>query len=274
MPPAFKRAYDVTPDGNWEGHTILRRVTPPGDAGAGSRARARPRPSVRRPRAAHPPRPRRQGAGRLERPRHRRARPRRRRVRAPRMAGPRRGSVRLHLAQMAAPDGRVQHAWRLGRVTAAGLLDDQAAMARAALALYEATGDARPAGPGGPLADARPTSHFADGAGSFFTTADDAADVPLARPRTAARQRDARRQRPDGRGVRPPVPPHRRARLARPRRGRAARLHRPARPARRHARLLAAADLLEEAATVVIAGPADRTSRSWLPLSPPQTPRP
>ena len=27
---AFKRAYVVTPEGNWEGHTILRRVTPPG----------------------------------------------------------------------------------------------------------------------------------------------------------------------------------------------------------------------------------------------------
>ena len=53
------------------------------------------------------------------------------------------------LAQMGAPDGRVQHAWRLGRVTAAGLLDDQAAMARAALALFEATGDARATGAGG-----------------------------------------------------------------------------------------------------------------------------
>ena len=29
---AFKRAYDVTPGGNWEGHTILRRVTPRGSA--------------------------------------------------------------------------------------------------------------------------------------------------------------------------------------------------------------------------------------------------
>ena len=47
------------------------------------------------------------------------------------------------LAQMRAPDGRLQHAWRLGRVTAAGLLDDQAAMARAALALFEATGEPR-----------------------------------------------------------------------------------------------------------------------------------
>ncbi len=29
---AFKRAYDVTAPGNWEGRTILRRVTPPGTA--------------------------------------------------------------------------------------------------------------------------------------------------------------------------------------------------------------------------------------------------
>src|SRR5271165_717210 len=29
---AFKRAYDVTPGGNWEGHTILRRITPGGSA--------------------------------------------------------------------------------------------------------------------------------------------------------------------------------------------------------------------------------------------------
>src|SRR3984885_10290060 len=28
--PSFKRAYDVTANGNWESHTILRRVTPPG----------------------------------------------------------------------------------------------------------------------------------------------------------------------------------------------------------------------------------------------------
>ena len=37
---SFKRAYDVTPGGNWEGHTILRRVTPEGSAGGGGRARA------------------------------------------------------------------------------------------------------------------------------------------------------------------------------------------------------------------------------------------
>ena len=89
------------------------------------------------------------------------------------------------MTQMGAPDGRVQHAWRLGRVTAAGLLDDQAAMARAALALREATGEATY------LAEAEQIiaatqAHFSDDHGGFYTTADDAADVPLARPRTAA----------------------------------------------------------------------------------------
>jgi len=85
------------------------------------------------------------------------------------------------------PDGsgRIGHAWRLGRVTAAGLLDDQAGMGRAALCLYEATGVAVY------LTDAiayveAALAHFADQDGSFFTTADDATDVPRlgGRPRT------------------------------------------------------------------------------------------
>ncbi len=45
------------------------------------------------------------------------------------------------LRQMTASHGGVEHAWRLGRVTAPGLIEDQAAMARAALALDEATGE-------------------------------------------------------------------------------------------------------------------------------------
>jgi uncharacterized protein YyaL (SSP411 family) len=88
------------------------------------------------------------------------------------------------LAEMSAPDGRVQHAWRLGRVTAAGLLDDQAAMARASLALFESTGAPRRLAEAVRLADA--ASAFADGHGGYYTTAADATDVPLARPRTAA----------------------------------------------------------------------------------------
>ena len=258
--PAFKRAYDVTPDGNWEGHTILRRVTPAGSAEEEA-ALARARDVLfAGAREAHAAGPRRQGAGRLERPGDRRAGARRRACSASR-SGWRAPSEAFDfiLAQMGAPDGRVQHAWRLGRVTAAGLLDDQAAMARAALALFEATGDARR------LAQATawctpPRRFFADGHGGFYTTAADATDVPLARPRTAADNATPAGERRDGGGLRALVPPDRRCGVARTRRGAAARLHRPTRtsspacPA-----LLSAADLLEEAATVVIAGdPADR----------------
>ena len=88
------------------------------------------------------------------------------------------------LAEMSTPDGRVQHAWRLGRVTAAGLLDDQASMARASLSLFEATGDEQRLAQAIRLAEA--TQSFADGQGGYYTTAEDATDVPLARPRTAA----------------------------------------------------------------------------------------
>ena len=181
---AFKRAYDVTPGGNWEGHTILRRITPPGSADEEA-ALARSRAVLFEARA--------------------------KRIRPGRddkvladwnglaiAALARAAVVFSHpewltraeaaqdfiLAEMSGPDGRVQHAWRLGRVTAAGLLDDQASMARASLALFEATGDEQRLTQAIGLADA--TQAFADGQGGFYTTAEDAADVPLARPRTAA----------------------------------------------------------------------------------------
>ncbi len=58
-------------------------------------------------------------------------------------------------------------------------------MARAALALFEATGDERRLAQAVRLAEAAQAA-FSDGQGGFFTTAADATDVPLARPRTAA----------------------------------------------------------------------------------------
>ena len=65
---AFKAAYDVRPDGNWEGRTVLRRLAPPGTPEEEA-ARGEPRACCSRPaRQPHPARPRRQGAGRLERP--------------------------------------------------------------------------------------------------------------------------------------------------------------------------------------------------------------
>jgi hypothetical protein len=183
--PAFKRAYDVTAGGNWEGHTILRRVTPPG--GAEEEA------MLARARAV------------LFQARARRVRPGRddkvladwnglavaALARAAAVFGRPEWLARAEeahdfiLAGMSAKDGRVQHAWRLGRIAAAGLLDDQASMARAALALFEATGDQRRLAQAIRLAEVA-CAAFADGQGGFYTTAVDATDVPLARPRTAA----------------------------------------------------------------------------------------
>ena len=167
------------------------------------------------------------------------------------------GKVELHVlvhAIAACGHGGVDHAWRLGRVTAPGMIDDQAAMIRAALALCEATGDAAYQADAERLAWAAQTA-FADGHGGFYSTAVDASDVPLTRPRTAADNAT-----PAGNGIMAEV-------LARL-------YHLTGNTAwRDQARnvltafsgqpdqlagmptLLAAADLLEAAATVVIAGP-------------------
>jgi uncharacterized protein YyaL (SSP411 family) len=87
--------------------------------------------------------------------------------------------------RMGQADGRVAHAYRAGKISAAGLLEDQAGMGLAALALYQATGD------GGRLAQAMRLAEaaerfFGDGAGAFFMTAADAADVPVGRSRNVA----------------------------------------------------------------------------------------
>ncbi len=81
-------------------------------------------------------------------------------------------------------EGRLSHSWRQGRARHPALLDDYANLARAALALYEATGD--PAY----LAQAEAwvalvDRHYGDAAGGCFLTADDTGDVIL-RPKTAA----------------------------------------------------------------------------------------
>jgi uncharacterized protein YyaL (SSP411 family) len=181
---SFKHAYDVTPAGNWEGHTILRRVTPPASpADESGLADARQT---------------------LFRAREKRVRPGRDDkvladwnglaiiglVRAaavfdrPDWIARAREAFDFIIETMSAPDGRIHHALRLGRVSAAGLLDDQAAMARAALALFGASGEAHFLDHAVRLVGVA-EALFADGQGGFYTTAADAADVPLSRPRTA-----------------------------------------------------------------------------------------
>jgi uncharacterized protein YyaL (SSP411 family) len=81
-------------------------------------------------------------------------------------------------------DKRIAHAWCDGMMTAPGLLDDQAAMARAALALYEHTGKQKYLLRAIDYADGA-IAYFAAEDGSFYLSAADLADAPPIRPRTA-----------------------------------------------------------------------------------------
>ena len=69
--------------------------------------------------------------------------------------------------------GRLRRSWKDGRATAAGVLEDHALLADGLLALYEATWDERWFTAARDLADTI-LDHFADPAGGFFDTADDA----------------------------------------------------------------------------------------------------
>jgi uncharacterized protein YyaL (SSP411 family) len=253
---AFRQAYDVTPGGNWEGHTILRRVTPPGSAEQeAALARARDALFAARAKRIRPGRDDKvladwnglaiAGLARAAAV-----------FGQPDWLARAAAAFDAVMAHLGTPDGRVRHAWRLGRVTAAGMLEDQAAMARAALALHEATGDPGRLAQAISLADATMTN-FADSVGGYHITAADADDVPLVRTRNAGDNAT-----PAGNGLIAEV---------------FARLHHltgePAWRARAEAvfaafsgqpdqlagmpTLLAAADLLEEAASVVIVGDND-----------------
>ena len=253
---AFHAAYDVTPSGNWEGSTILRRITPPGTE-AEEAALARSREILFQARAARV-RPGRDdkvladwnGLAIVGLARAAAA------FRRPDWLARAESAFDFVMAELAGGDGRVHHAWRLGRVTAAGLLDDQAAMARAALVLFEATGNHARLAQAIRLTEAA-LAHFSDSHGGFFTSAADAPDIPLARPRTAADNAT-----PAGNGIMAEVF----ARLSHltgdlPWRGRAEAVIRAFTGAEDQLAamptLLAAADLLEEATDVVVAGDPD-----------------
>jgi uncharacterized protein YyaL (SSP411 family) len=79
------------------------------------------------------------------------------------------------------PDGRLRRSWKDGRATADGVLEDHAGMAEGLLALYEATADERWFTESVSLAEVM-LARFADPAGGFFDTADDAERL-VVRPR-------------------------------------------------------------------------------------------
>jgi len=178
----FKAAYDVTAEGNWEGQTVLRRIAPRGSpreeaAFAASRAKlfalreTRPKPgrddkvladwngltiaALARASAAFD---------------------------VPAWLETARAAFDFVFVKLRGPDGRLLHAWREGHPGARALLDDYASMARAALALFEASGEPRDLDAARQLA-AEAIDLFGDGAGGLYLTARDAADVPGARPR-------------------------------------------------------------------------------------------
>jgi uncharacterized protein YyaL (SSP411 family) len=182
--PGFMRAYDVTAHGNWEGRCILRRVTPRGSpAEEAALAAARDRLFAARATRERPGRDDKVLAdwnglaiAALARASAVFAEP-------AWLARAEAAFARV-LALLGTADGRLAHAARARRVGAAGLLDDQAAMARAALALFEATGADGYLARAAALAEAA-LQWFGDGAGGVYVTAADATDVPLARPRGA-----------------------------------------------------------------------------------------
>ncbi|MCC7046399.1 MAG: thioredoxin domain-containing protein [Alphaproteobacteria bacterium] len=184
--PLFKRFYDVTPAGNWEGHTILnRRANPEMPDPAQEAVLAKCRKILFDARAKRIP----PGLddkvladwnglmiaalGRAS------------------LVFDRKDWLALARGAFAfvrdsmTENGRLRHAWRKGRLAHPATLDDYANMIRAALALFEATGE------DAYLAQARAwveviDRHYWDTqAGGYFFTADDTTDV-IARTKTAS----------------------------------------------------------------------------------------
>jgi uncharacterized protein YyaL (SSP411 family) len=179
--PAFTAAYGVTEDGNWEGVTILSRVTPPGRPEAeADLARSRARLLERR---ATRPQPARDDkalaawnglaiaafaeAGRL--------------LGEERYTAAATRAAEAIAAGLLGEDGTLRRSWKDGRAVGQGVLEDHAHLAEGLLALYEATFDERWFAVARRLAD-RILDRFADPAGGFFDTADDHERL-IARPK-------------------------------------------------------------------------------------------
>ena len=122
----------------------------------------------------------------------------------------------MFIAAKMAHGDRLGHSWRDGKLLFPGLASDHATMIRAALALYEATGE-RAYLERALAWQATLDRHYANPeTGGYFLTADDAEGL-VVRPNAASRRGDAEPER--GRGAKPGASrlPLRRRRLARAR---------------------------------------------------------
>ncbi len=181
----FKRHYDVTSGGNWEGKTILNRTAWPEPAGTDTEA------TLARARAA------------LLRARERRVPPGKDdkvladwnglMIAALAFAGPVFGRPDWVVAaarafdfvrQSMTGDGRLLHSWRQGRLKHPATLDDYANLSRAALALHEAIGEATYLQQAQAWAAEVEKRYGDNGNGGYFFAADDTAGL-IVRNKTA-----------------------------------------------------------------------------------------
>ena len=179
----FKAAYDVREEGNWEGRNVLRMTSPADPALEAALAPARARLFALREGRSRPGLDDKvltdwnglmiaalaRAAAAFE---------------APAMLEAARSAFDFLDARLRDVQGRLIHSWRDGRIGAAGLLDDCASFARAALALFEATGEPRYLA----LAEAETRAalaRFGAPDGGLYMTAEDAQDAPAVRARVA-----------------------------------------------------------------------------------------
>ncbi|MBM3566101.1 MAG: thioredoxin domain-containing protein [Alphaproteobacteria bacterium] len=79
--------------------------------------------------------------------------------------------------RMTGADGRLSHSWREGRARHPATVEDLAQMARAALALHQATGEERFLAAAEKLAEAAARHYWDDAQGGYFLSAADTTDV-------------------------------------------------------------------------------------------------
>ncbi len=182
----FRTVYDVTPEGNWEGASILNRTARPDpldDAGEARLAAARE--TLREARAARVPpgwddKVLADWNGLMIAAMARAAMV----FDRPRWLAAARGAFDFVRDRMSR-DGRLGHSWRAGVLKHAATLDDHANMARAALALFEATGAAAYADAARAWTETVEARYRDKANGGYFFTADDA-EALLVRTRSAA----------------------------------------------------------------------------------------